>query len=54
MTEEQKKEICKAYFYGHPIVQIAEIEEVSDEEVVSAVNWGKQSGYLDELKGRGE
>lgn len=54
MNEEQKKEICKAYFYGHPIVQIAEIEDVSDEEVVSAVNWGKQNGYMDELKERYE
>ncbi len=50
MTEEQRKEICKAHFYGFTIVQIAEIENVSDEEVVSAINWGKQTGYLEELK----
>lgn len=54
MTDEQKKEICKAHFYGFAIVQIAEIENVSDEEVVSAINWGKQNGYFEDLKGRGE
>lgn len=54
MTDEQRKEICKAHFYGFAIVQIAEIENVSDEEVVSAINWGKQSGYFEDLNGRGE
>ena len=54
MTDEQKKEICKSYFYGFAVVQIAEIEEVTDEEVVSAINWGKQNGYFEDLKGRGE
>ena len=54
MTDEQKKEICKSHFYGFAIVQIAEIEEVTDEEVVSAINWGKQNGYFDELKERYE
>jgi len=32
MTEEQRKEICKAYFYGYSVEHIAEIEEVSVEE----------------------
>lgn len=54
MTDEQRKEICKSYFYGFAVVQIAEIEEVTDEEVVSAINWGKQNGYFEDLKGRGE
>ena len=54
MTEEQKKEICKAYFYGYAIFKIAEIEGTTEKTVVSAINWGKQNGYFNELKKRGE
>ena len=50
MTDEQKKEICKAYVKGFAFVQIADIERISDEEVKEAVNWGKQTGYLEELR----
>lgn len=54
MTDEQKKEICKAYFYGYSVEHIAEIEEVQIEQVQDAVLWGNQTNYFDDLKGRGE
>lgn len=50
MTDEQKKEICKAYFDGFAIVQITDFERVSDEEAKEAIQWGKQTGYETELK----
>lgn len=52
MTDEQRKEICKSYFYGFAVVQIAEIEEVSEEEVNSAIAWGELNGYKAELEER--
>lgn len=54
MTDEQKKEICKSYFYGYSPEQIAEIEAVSVEKVQDAVLWGNQTDYFDDLKERGE
>lgn len=54
MTDEQRKEICKAYFEGFAIVQIADFEGVSDEEVKEAIRWGRQNGYFEELKERGK
>jgi DNA-directed RNA polymerase specialized sigma24 family protein len=54
MTEEQRKEICKAYVKGFAFVQIADFEGISDEEVKEAVNWGKQTGYLEELREENE
>ena len=30
MTDEQRKEIVKAVFYGHTSAEIAEVEEVSE------------------------
>ena len=54
MTDEQKKEICKSYFYGFAMIKIAEIEDVSDEEVKEAIQWGRQNGYFEELKERGK
>lgn len=50
MTDEQKKEICKAYFDGFAIVQIADFEGVSDEEVKEAIRWGRKTGYEAELE----
>ena len=41
MTEEQKKEIVKAAFYGHTTAEIAENEEVSEEEVNSTIARGR-------------
>lgn len=52
MTDEQKKEICKAIFYGHTVSETAGIEEVSEKEVFDAVAWGEQNGYKDELEER--
>ena len=43
MTDEQRKEICKGYFYGYSV-----------EEGLDSVLWGNQTNYSDELKGRGE
>ena len=54
MTDEQRKEICKAYVKGFAFVQIADIECISDEEAKEAVNWGKQTGYLEELREENE
>lgn len=50
MTDEQRKEICKAYFNGFAIVQIADFEGVSDEEVKEAIVWGRKTGYESELE----
>ena len=50
MTDEQRKEICKAYFNGYAIVQIADFEGVSDEEVKEAIRWGRTTGYETELE----
>lgn len=52
MTDEQRKEIVKAAFYGHTTAEIAEIEEVSEEEVNSAIAWGELNGYKAELEER--
>ena len=54
MTEEKKKEVCKAYVKGFAFVQIADMENISDEEAREAVNWGKQTGYLKELREENE
>ena len=50
MIDEQRKEICKAYFNGYAIVQIADFERVSDEEVKEAIRWGRKTGYEAELE----
>ncbi len=50
MNEEQRKEICKAYVKGFAFVQIADFESITDEEAREAVQWGKQTGYLEELR----
>lgn len=50
MTDEQRKEICKSYFYGFAVVQIADFERVSDEEVKEAIRWGRKTGYEAELE----
>jgi len=52
MTEEQRKEIVKAAFYGHKSAEIAELEEISEEEVLNAIAWGESSGYKAELEER--
>lgn len=54
MTDEQKKEICKA-FYVHKMTvnEIAEAFAVTPEEAGKAVAWGEQTRYTDELKERG-
>lgn len=54
MTEEKKKEVCKAYVKGKAFVQIADLEGISDEEAREAVSWGKQTGYLEELREENE
>jgi uncharacterized protein YjcR len=54
MTDEQRKEICKA-FYIHKMTvnEIAEAFNIDPEEVGKAVAWGEQTHYTDELSERG-
>jgi len=54
MTDEQKKEICKAFFYKMTVKEIAEAEHIDAEEVAKAIRWGEITHYADELKGRVE
>lgn len=54
MTEELMKEICKAYHYKYSMEKIAEIEEVSVADVKNAIDWGYETKYFSELKGRTE
>ena len=54
MTDEQRKEICKAFFYKMTVKEIAEAEHIDSEEVAKAIRWGEQSGYTNELKARVE
>ena len=52
MNEEKMKEIVKAAFYGHEPAEIAELEEISEEEVRNAIAWGESSSYKAELEER--
>ncbi len=50
MTEETKKELLKAYHYKYDIKTIAEIMNVSEEDVQKVVDEGKE--FLKELEAR--
>ena len=52
MPEELRKEICREFFSGHTVAEIAESQQISPEEIGKAVAWGAQSGYLEELEKR--
>ncbi len=54
MTDEQRKEICKA-FYVHKMTvnEIAEAFNIDPEEAGKAIAWGEQTRYTDELAERG-
>ncbi len=54
MTDEMRKEICKAFFYGMTVKEIAECENIDAEEIAKAIAWGEQTRYTEELKNRGE
>lgn len=54
MTEELMMEICKSYFYEYSMEKIAEIEEISINDVKNAIDWGYETNYFSELKGRTE
>lgn len=54
MTDEQRKEICKAFFYKMTVKEIAEAEQIDAEEVAKAIRWGEVTGYTNELKARVE
>ncbi|MBR1529112.1 MAG: hypothetical protein IJ642_07400 [Oscillospiraceae bacterium] len=54
MTDEQRKEICKAFFYRMTIKEIAGAEQIDAEEIAKAIRWGEITGYTSELKGRVE
>ena len=53
MTDEQRKEICRAAFYGMSLKEIAEVEEAAEKEVSEAIAWGDQTGYTADLEKRG-
>lgn len=54
MTDEMRKEICKA-FYIHKMTvnEIAEVFNTTPEEAGKVIAWGEQTRYTDELKERG-
>ena len=54
MSEEQRKEICKA-FYVHEMTvsEIAEAFDADPEEIGKAITWGEQTGYTNEITERG-
>ncbi|MBR0485623.1 MAG: hypothetical protein IJJ69_12770 [Oscillospiraceae bacterium] len=53
MSEELRKKICRAFFSGHTVAEIAKAENIPPEETAKAITWGVQSGYLDKLEKRG-
>jgi len=54
MTDEQRKEICKAFYVRKMTVnEIAEAFDFDAEEISKAIAWGEQTRYTDELKERG-
>lgn len=50
LTEEQKKEIVKARFYGLPPYQIANIMDITTPDVLQVVK--ENENYTEELEGR--
>ena len=50
LTDEQKKEIVKAKFYGIALYKIAEIMDITVPDVLQVVKDGED--YLEELGGR--
>ena len=50
MTEETKKELLKAYHYKYDIKTIAEIMDVSEEDVQKVIDEGEE--FLKELEAR--
>lgn len=53
MTDEQRKEICKAFYVRKMTVnEIAESFDFDAEEIGKAIAWGKQTRYTGELKER--
>ena len=50
MTDEMRKQICRAVYYGYNVEKIAKIESITEEEVNDAVTWGNDSGYFSELE----
>ena len=54
MTDEMRKEICKAFYVHKMTVNgIAEAFNINPEEAGKAVAWGEQAGYTDEITERG-
>lgn len=52
MTNETKREICKAFAYGYSVADIAVIEGLPEAHVQEAVNEGEAEGIIDEIKNR--
>lgn len=49
MSDEQKKEICKSYSYDMTLGEIANIEDITIEQVQEAVVWGSRNHVFDDL-----
>lgn len=49
MSNEQMREICKSYSYGMTLGEIANVEELTIEQVQEAVTWGEQNNVFDDL-----
>jgi hypothetical protein len=55
MTDEQRKEICKAFYVRKMTVnEIAEAFHIDPEEAGKAVSWGEQTRYTSEIMKVGE
>ena len=54
VTDEQRKEICKDFYYEITEEKIAEIENVSQQDVEKVILWGEQTGYMKALEGGAE
>jgi|GEM_PF-2445536 len=50
MSEEQRKNICRAFFSGCTVAEIAAAEHITPEEAGKAIAWGVQTHYDDELR----
>ena len=50
MSEEQRKNICRAFFSGHTVAEIARMEQISPEEAGKAIAWGELTHYNDRFR----
>ena len=54
MTDEQMREICKSYSYGMTLGEIANLENLTVEQVQEAVVWGTHNRVFDDLQAQSQ